>query len=123
MPKLNSSYNRLLGKILSLTNQLGQLPQDDEFRIRMTEQLTEKLFNMGLLSDERSLAAVEKITASSFCRCASVWFVIFRRRLPVVMVRLKMAQTITEADTLVRHVHVGQSRYCIGPCSCGHRPR
>ncbi|CBK20547.2 uncharacterized protein [Blastocystis hominis] len=89
-------YNRLLGKILSLTNQLGQLPQDDEFRIRMTEQLTEKLFNMGLLSDERSLAAVEKITASSFCR----------RRLPVVMVRLKMAQTITEADTLVRHGHV-----------------
>ena len=68
MPKLNSSYNRLLGKIQSLTNQLAQLPQDDEFRIRMTEQLTEKLFNMGLLADERSLAAVEKITASSFCR-------------------------------------------------------
>ena len=46
----------------------------------------------------------------------------FRRRLPVVMVRLKMAQTITEADTLVRHVHVGQSGYCIGSCSCGYRP-
>lgn len=66
--RLSSSYNRLHGKILSLANKLSELPQDDEFRIRMTEQLTEKLFNMGLLSDERSLAAVEKISASSFCR-------------------------------------------------------
>ena len=89
----------------------------------MTEQLTEKLFNMGLLSDERSLAAVEKITASSFCRLSIVSFVIGRRRLPVVMVRLKMAQTITEADTLVRHVHIEKRRYCVGSCSCGHRPR
>ena len=62
------SYNRLLGKIHSFTNQLAKLPQDDEFRIRITEQLVQKGYNMGLLGDERSLAGVEKLTASSFCR-------------------------------------------------------
>ena len=62
------SYNRLISKIRYLTSQLATLPQDDEFRIRITEQLVQKVYNMGLLSDERSLAGVEKLTASSFCR-------------------------------------------------------
>lgn len=46
---------------------------------------------MGLIPQRKSLAAVEKLAASAFCR----------RRLPVVMVRLKMAETLKEAITFI----------------------
>lgn len=53
-----------------------------------------KLYNMGLMPLENSLAGVEKINASSFCK----------RRLPVVMVRLHMANNIEQANNLVKQV-------------------
>ncbi len=45
---------------------------------------------MGLISSKK-LSDCEKITVSSFCR----------RRLPVVLVRLKFAETLKEAVTFV----------------------
>ena len=56
-------------------------------------------YNMGLITSKKSLSLCAKITTSSFCR----------RRLPVVMVRLKMAETLREAITLIEggHVRVG----------------
>ena len=45
---------------------------------------------MGLVSTKK-LSEVEKITVSAFCR----------RRLPVVLVRLKFAETLKEAITFV----------------------
>jgi U3 small nucleolar ribonucleoprotein protein IMP3 len=76
------------------------LKPDDSFRIAMTEQLLEKLFNMGIISTQKSLQKADEITASAICR----------RRLPVVMVRLKMAQNVKNA---VEFVEQGQVR--IGP--------
>ena len=90
------SYNRIVGKIQQLVIALKELKQDDSFRIQTTEQLIHKLYNMGLVTTESSLAAVEKINVSSFCR----------RRLPVVMVRLRMAQTLKEAITLIEQAQV-----------------
>jgi U3 small nucleolar ribonucleoprotein protein IMP3 len=51
---------------------------------------------MALVNTKTSLAVCDKITASAFCR----------RRLPVVMVRLKMAETLREAVTFVEQGHV-----------------
>jgi len=55
---------------------------------------------MGLIDTMKSLQKAEELTASSFCR----------RRLPVVMVRLRMAQSPKLAATFVES---GQVR--IGP--------
>ena len=55
---------------------------------------------MGLIPTKGSLAACEKVTASSFCR----------RRLPVVLFRLHLAESISEA---VRRVEQGHVR--VGP--------
>ena len=63
----------------------------------MTEQLMRKLYNMGLMPLENSLAGVEKINASSLCK----------RRLPVVMVRLHMANNLEQANNLVKQVLCG----------------
>jgi len=66
----------------------------------MTDQLLDKLNNMGIITTTKSLQKAEDISASSICR----------RRLPVVMVRMKMAQTMKAAVTFVEQ---GQVR--IGP--------
>lgn len=89
-------YNRMVGQIKHLVTRLRKLDQKDTFRVKTTEQLLEKLYNMGLIPTKNTLAACEKISASSFCR----------RRLPVVMVRLKMAETLREAVTFVEQGHV-----------------
>ena len=51
---------------------------------------------MGLIPTKWSLELVEKVTASAFCR----------RRLPVVMVRSKMADSIRLATQFVEQGHV-----------------
>ena len=66
----------------------------------MTDQLLEKLYNVGILTTTKSLKKAEEITASSLCR----------RRLPIVMVRLKMAQSAKMAITFIEQ---GQVR--VGP--------
>lgn len=44
------------------------LDASDEFRIKMTEQLLEKLFAMGIINTKKSLAKTETASVSSFCR-------------------------------------------------------
>ena len=64
---------------------LKVLKPSDDYRIAKTEQLVNKLYEMGLVNSKQGLAACEKgATVSTFCR----------RRLPVVMQRLKMAETV-----------------------------
>ncbi|KAJ4457646.1 putative U3 small nucleolar ribonucleoprotein IMP3 [Paratrimastix pyriformis] len=93
-------YNKLCGAITKLVARLRKLPENDPFRIEMTDKLLEKLYNMGLLKTKKSLAQIDRIAASKFCR----------RRLPVVLVRLHMAETMKEAVTFVEQ---GQVR--VGP--------
>ncbi|KNC79650.1 U3 small nucleolar ribonucleoprotein IMP3 [Sphaeroforma arctica JP610] len=89
-------YNKLCGHITALTTQLASMPADDPVRQDLTEALIEKLYNMGIITTKKSLAQTEKMTVSSFCR----------RRLPVVLVKVKMAQTIRDAVKLVEQGHV-----------------
>lgn len=91
-------YNRLLGGVTQLAHRLKKLPAEDPFRIAVTNRLLDKLYGKGLISNKHgSLEEIEaKLCVSSFCR----------RRLPVVMVNLKMAETVKAATTLIHHGHV-----------------
>uniref|UniRef100_A0A7S1VV42 U3 small nucleolar ribonucleoprotein protein IMP3 n=1 Tax=Grammatophora oceanica TaxID=210454 RepID=A0A7S1VV42_9STRA len=91
-----TSYNRICGMVTKLAAKLKTLKQDDPFRIAMTDQLLQKLFDMGLITTKKSLLKAEELTASALCR----------RRIPVVMVRMKMAETVKAAVTFVEQGHV-----------------
>lgn len=95
-----TAYNRICGYIIKLATRLTTLPPDDAFRIAMTEQLLQKLYHLGVLDSTSSLLKAQQVTVSALCR----------RRLPVVMVRLKMAETVATAVTFVEQ---GQVR--VGP--------
>lgn len=89
-------YNKIVGMVTKLVSKLRTLPKEDTVRQQLSVSLLQKLFNMGIASKESTLMAAEKLTVSSFCR----------RRLPVVMVRLKMSETLKEATNLIEHGHV-----------------
>jgi U3 small nucleolar ribonucleoprotein protein IMP3 len=89
-------YNKMVGNITKLVARLKLLPQKDPLRKQVSEGLLKKLDNMGIISDASTLLSVEKLTVSAFCR----------RRLPVVMVRLKMSETLKEATTFIEQGHV-----------------
>ena len=95
--KRSTSYNKICGHIKQLVAKLNAaLGPEDPFRIAMTDELLDKLHKMGLINATKSLQKAEDISASSFCR----------RRIPVVMVRMKMAQNIKVAVTLVEQGQV-----------------
>jgi hypothetical protein len=62
-----SSVNTTI-RITKLVAQLAKLPPTDPFRQTVTTQLIDKLYNMGIIPQRKSLAAVEKLSASAFCR-------------------------------------------------------
>ena len=43
-----SKYNKLVGQVTKLVSKLKTLKQNDEYRIAKTEQLANKLFEMGI---------------------------------------------------------------------------
>ncbi len=89
-------YNKLAGYITSLVAKLKQLTPDNTTRINSTNALLDKLYKLGLIDTHTSLAKAEHIPASAFAR----------RRLPVVLVRLKMAETLREAVTFIEQGHI-----------------
>jgi U3 small nucleolar ribonucleoprotein protein IMP3 len=89
-------YNRLAGVIKKLTTKLSLLHPKDPYRAKLTDKLLEKCYSIGLIDAQRSLSQCDKITVSSFCR----------RRLPVVMVRMKMAETVKMASQYVEQGHI-----------------
>lgn len=93
-------YSRLVGQVTSFVARLKALKPDSEQRADLSGQLLRKLYAMGLIDSDASLAKAEKVTVSCICR----------RRLPVILVRLKMAPTVKEAT---RFVEAGDVR--VGP--------
>ncbi|KAI9193116.1 uncharacterized protein BJ171DRAFT_466390 [Polychytrium aggregatum] len=89
-------YNKICGQIRKLATKLSLLDPHDPFRATKTKALLDKMYAMGLLTANKNLSSCDKITVSSFCR----------RRLPIVMVRLKMAETVKEAVTFVEQGHI-----------------
>ncbi|XP_053919477.1 U3 small nucleolar ribonucleoprotein protein IMP3 [Cuculus canorus] len=90
-------YKALARSIRALARRLRDLGAGSEaFRARCSSRLLEKLWALGLLRDTRSLAACERVSAAAFCR----------RRLPCVLLRLRMAQDLRHAVTFVEQGHV-----------------
>lgn len=101
-------YNKLCGNIRQLAYKLSQLDASDPFRLDHEKQVIAKLTEMGILTTEGipglsgssgriKVSDLEtKITVAAFCR----------RRLPVVMCKLKMAQTVADATTFIEQGHV-----------------
>lgn len=91
-----TKYNKLCGSIHQLATKIKNLDPKDPFRGESTEKLLAKLYNLGLVHDLKDFSLVDKVTSSSFCR----------RRLPVVMVRLRMAQHVKDAVQYIEQGHV-----------------
>ncbi|VDN00930.1 unnamed protein product [Thelazia callipaeda] len=87
-------YHRTLIREIAL--KLKELPLNDPFRLKTVREFLEKLYAVGLIPTADTLERASKLTASSFCR----------RRLPVVMKKLEMAETVKNASDLVEQGHV-----------------
>lgn len=86
-----TAYNKLSRQVRTIARKLRDLDPKDPFRIRSTAKLLEKLYSSGIIPTKESLGLADKVTASSFCR----------RRLPVILVRLRMSQSLKMATTFI----------------------
>eukprot|EP01041_Mallomonas_annulata_P006609 gene6609-13382_t len=91
-----NKYNKIVGEITKLVAKLRLLSPSSPLKNLLAENLLNKIYNMGIVTTKSSLSAIEKLTVSAFCR----------RRLPVVMVRLKMSETLKEATTFIEQGHI-----------------
>ena len=89
------AYNKIVGLVTQLVTLIKKMKNDDPRRIEITNQLVDKLYALGLIQQKR-LHECDKLAASTLCR----------RRLPVVLTRLKMAETMRQAVTLVEQGHI-----------------
>ncbi|GAA5902338.1 hypothetical protein JCM6882_000505 [Rhodosporidiobolus microsporus] len=115
------TYNKICGQVRRLSHLLSRLPPADPFRTKYEDVLLSKLYDMGILDRGAKMSDIEgsdapvvkgfqgkekevegagkkegKVTVGAMCR----------RRLAVVMVRLKMAETVKMAVTYVEQGHV-----------------
>lgn len=79
-----------------MANAISLLSPDDPFKKKMAEQLLDKLYQSGLIPTTNSLSQLSRVSVSSLCR----------RRLAVILVKLKMSETLREAATLIEQGHV-----------------
>ncbi|XP_005615270.2 U3 small nucleolar ribonucleoprotein protein IMP3 [Equus caballus] len=89
-------YNQLSRAVRELARRLRDLPERDPFRVRASAALLDKLYALGLVPTRGSLELCDFVTASSFCR----------RRLPTVLLKLRMAQHLQAAVAFVEQGHV-----------------
>lgn len=90
-----AKYNLIVGLVTKLTTMIKNLKRDDPFRIKLTEQLADRLYALGVVNQRNSLELCSKVSVSAFCR----------RRLPVVLTVGKWAENIKEATQLVEQGH------------------
>ena len=89
--------NNFINNLGSFANKLSLLPPTDPFRRKHEQLLLDKLYAMGVLTTKSKISDLEnKVTVSAICR----------RRLPVIMHRLKMAETIQDAVKFIEQGHV-----------------
>ncbi|KAJ9470004.1 U3 small nucleolar ribonucleoprotein IMP3 [Diplonema papillatum] len=89
-------YNRLTGEVTSIVHHLRYLKASSKVRMQVTRQLLDKLHSMGVIEQKETLSGVDKLSTASFCK----------RRLPVVLMGLQMAQTLEMAVRLVEQGHI-----------------
>ncbi|KAH6806450.1 Alpha-L RNA-binding motif/Ribosomal protein S4 family protein [Perilla frutescens var. frutescens] len=89
-------YSGLCRTVQKLVSIIKQMDPRDPYRIEMTDNLLEKLYNMGVIPSRKSLALCEKLSVSSFCR----------RRLATILVRLKFTEHLKEAVAYIEQGHI-----------------
>uniref|UniRef100_UPI00358E556A U3 small nucleolar ribonucleoprotein protein IMP3 n=1 Tax=Myxine glutinosa TaxID=7769 RepID=UPI00358E556A len=89
-------YNKLSRDIRTLVEKIRDMDAKDTFRSECTALMLEKLYAMGLIPTKQNLQLCENVSASSFCR----------RRLPTILLKLRMAQNLKMAISFVEHGHV-----------------
>ena len=62
------AYSILAGQIRKAANKLALLDPRDPYRIKKTDALLEKVYNMGLIGSESALSEAFKVSVSCFCR-------------------------------------------------------
>jgi len=65
---IQTRYNKICGQIRKLCNKLSLLDPRDPYRNQMSENLLDKLYNMGIIGTKRTLSQANKVTVSAFCR-------------------------------------------------------
>eukprot|EP01129_Flabellula_baltica_P012482 TRINITY_DN5644_c0_g1_i2.p1 TRINITY_DN5644_c0_g1~~TRINITY_DN5644_c0_g1_i2.p1 ORF type:complete len:141 (+),score=23.30 TRINITY_DN5644_c0_g1_i2:56-478(+) len=86
-------YNGLALSLQKLAHLLSKMDGSDPFRIKMTDQLLEKAYSMGIIPTQKNLQQIAKVSASSFCR----------RRLAVILVKNKYCENLKQASTYIEH--------------------
>ncbi|KAJ1999830.1 U3 small nucleolar ribonucleoprotein imp3 [Coemansia thaxteri] len=89
-------YSALVRMAQKLAHAISRLDPRDPKRSASEDALLEKLYMLGVISSRKNMSQIDKLTVSAFCR----------RRLPIIMCRLKMAQYVSEAARLIEHGHV-----------------
>ncbi|GAM29049.1 hypothetical protein SAMD00019534_122250 [Acytostelium subglobosum LB1] len=89
------AYTKLVHSIQKIIHMISTLDEKDPVRKKVTDDLCDKLYDMGVI-DTKSTASLITIGQAAFCR----------RRVSVLLVRLKFAQNLTHANTLVQHGHM-----------------
>uniref|UniRef100_A0A4W3H015 U3 small nucleolar ribonucleoprotein protein IMP3 n=1 Tax=Callorhinchus milii TaxID=7868 RepID=A0A4W3H015_CALMI len=89
-------YNKLSREVRELACKIRDLNEKDAFRAQCTSRLLEKLYSTGLIPTKQGLHLCEYVSASAFCR----------RRLPTILVKLRMAQNLKMAITFIEQGHI-----------------
>ncbi|XP_064649599.1 U3 small nucleolar ribonucleoprotein protein IMP3-like [Lineus longissimus] len=91
-----TKYNKLSRHVRELARKIRDLEPKDPYKAEASNQLLDKLYSIGLISATKNLEIADKVSASSFCR----------RRLPVIMVKSQMAETLKAAVTFIEQGHI-----------------
>lgn len=79
-----------------LVSKLKSLDKADDYRIKKTQDLLDKIYEIGLIKSKNSLLDIDKVGISSFCR----------RRLAYLLFKNKYCETIKEAITFIEQGQV-----------------
>uniref|UniRef100_A0A8C1YHS1 IMP U3 small nucleolar ribonucleoprotein 3 n=1 Tax=Cyprinus carpio TaxID=7962 RepID=A0A8C1YHS1_CYPCA len=77
--------------IRELAQKIWDFDEKDGFRAQSTALFLEKLYSVGLIPTKQKLSLTNEVSASAFCR----------RRLPTIMLKLRMAQNLKTAITFI----------------------
>lgn len=88
-------YNRIVGMIRKLSENLICLKDNNPSKIIIAKKLINLLFETGIIENKKLLDC-SKVNVASLCQ----------RRLPIVMVRKKLISTYKDADRFVQQGHV-----------------
>ena len=89
-------YNKICGLVTKMTNMLKQLKPNDPFRIKLSEQLLDKLHQVGIISKRNSLQDCQALPVAAFCR----------RRLGVLLKTMGYGENLSETYAYVKQGNI-----------------